>query len=301
MDILPDALYPLFTHPLNGLLMVALPIGLGYFLTRRYHLAWRLFWIGAATFILSQVFHIPFNALLNNLFRQGILPMPSSQLPQRIFFAVILGLSAGLFEEIARYIVYRWWARDARTWSKGLLFGAGHGGIEAFLLGVLVLYQFVQMVALRGADLPALVPADQLASLQKAVSEYWSLPVFYSLLGAVERALTIPMHMALSVIVLQVFTRRQIRWLWFAIGWHAFGDALVAGYVYPTWGAYAAEGILGLITLVNFGILFALHQSEPELPGESPLPLHVKTADDLSPVEDSPDSLDESRYNNISS
>ena len=46
---------------LNPLLMIALGLGLGVFFGRRLGAEWRLFGIGAVTFIASQVFHIPFN------------------------------------------------------------------------------------------------------------------------------------------------------------------------------------------------------------------------------------------------
>ena len=49
-------------HFLNGLLMILMPIGLGLWLEKRLRLGWRLWWIGAATFVLSQVGHIPFNS-----------------------------------------------------------------------------------------------------------------------------------------------------------------------------------------------------------------------------------------------
>jgi hypothetical protein len=55
MDIL------FFTYTINGLLMIVLGIGLGIFLTLKFNLGWRLWWIGAMTFILSQIGHIPFN------------------------------------------------------------------------------------------------------------------------------------------------------------------------------------------------------------------------------------------------
>jgi len=46
MDIL------FLAHLLNGLLMIAMPVGLAIFLTTRWKLGWRLWLIGAATFIL---------------------------------------------------------------------------------------------------------------------------------------------------------------------------------------------------------------------------------------------------------
>ena len=65
----------------------------------------------------------------------------------RIIYAVFLGLSAGVFEETARYLTYRFWAKDARSWSRGLMLGAGHGGSEAILVGALAAVNFVALLA----------------------------------------------------------------------------------------------------------------------------------------------------------
>ena len=49
---------------LNFLLMLALPLALGWWIQRRWQAGWRLFAIGAVTFVVSQIFHIPFNWLV---------------------------------------------------------------------------------------------------------------------------------------------------------------------------------------------------------------------------------------------
>ena len=119
-----------FTYPFGIFVVLVLVIGLGVYLTRKYNLGWRLFWIGAALFIIAQVLHIPFNLLIDRLFRNGVLPsVPEGY--QVLFSAVFLGLSAAFFEELTRYAGLRWWAKEARSWAKGLLFGYGWGGMEA--------------------------------------------------------------------------------------------------------------------------------------------------------------------------
>jgi uncharacterized membrane protein YhfC len=108
--------------------------------------------IGAAVFIISQVFHIPFNLLVLNPALQQI----QQNLPETIgllVVSVLLGLSAGVFESSARYFMYRWWIKDARTWRVGVLSGAGHGGLS-ILLGRLVLLA-CDMMAYRNVDLAA--------------------------------------------------------------------------------------------------------------------------------------------------
>ena len=64
------------TRTLNGLLMILLPIGWGFFIWKRYQTSWRFFWIGVGTMVLAQVGHIPFNCLLTYLFQSGVLPNP---------------------------------------------------------------------------------------------------------------------------------------------------------------------------------------------------------------------------------
>ncbi len=288
------------THLLNGLLMIAIPVGLGIYLTRRFRLGWRIWLIGVATFILSQVGHIPFNRGLTLLFQNHILPSPPAvwRLP---FNAVVLGLSAGLWEELARYSAYRWWAKDARTWRKGVLMGAGHGGIEAIAIGALALYTFAQLLALRGQDLTRLLgnqlTAAQLQALQAQLSAYWSAPWTATLLGAVERAFTIPTQIALSVIVLQAFVRNQARWLWLAIGWHALIDA-VSVYASAKIGVYWTEAVIGLVALISLAILFALYRPEQKTVSEDESPLsEIKTAEDLQEIAWTEKDLEESRYN----
>lgn len=283
-----------FTHLLNGLLMVGMPVGLGIYLTRRFNLGWRLWGIGAITFVLSQVGHIPFNLGLNLILKDSVLmSLPKGQL--LIISAIIAGLSAGLWEEGARYITYRWWAKDARSWRTGILLGAGHGGSEAVIFGLLVLATFFVMVSARTGGLSGLVPADQMGLAQQQFNAYWSAPWYATLLGAVERAFTIPVQISLSVIVLQVFTRGQIRWLWFAIGWHTVIDALSV-LAMSTWGAYVTEGIIGGLCLLSIGVLFILRQPEDE-PTLEETPLPEVRGFELPEIEATPDNLEKTRYN----
>ena len=287
----------ILTYPINFLLMIAIPVMFGFYLTRKFKLDWRLWWIGAATFVLSQLGHIPFNILLTKLFQEGILPSPQAAY-QLAFNAIVLGLSAGLWEECTRYATYRWWAKDARSWSNAILMGAGHGGIEAVILGFFTLFTFIQMTALRNADLTTLIPAGQLELAQHQIATYWSNPWYATLLGAIERVFALTAHVALSVIVLQVFTRKHIRWLWAAIGWHAIINAL-AIYILGTWGAYAAETVLAVITLINLAIIFTLRKPEPKLQVESelsPLPEQI-TLSEIQDIESTSENLEQTRYN----
>ena len=120
-------------YPLDALLMIGMPLVLGVWLARKTKAPWLLFGIGAMTFIGSQVVHLPLNTGLTLLFK-AIWPSTQPQGWHIPFNAVVLGLTAGLCEETARYVGYRWLAKKARYWRDALMLGAGHGGIEAILV-----------------------------------------------------------------------------------------------------------------------------------------------------------------------
>jgi len=287
-----------FTHFLNGFLMIAMPISLGIYLTRHFKLGWHLWWIGAATFVLSQVGHLPFNWIVGKLLNQtGIVNWSSSA--QLLFNALFGGMSAGLFEESFRYGMYRWWAKDARSWGKGLLAGAGHGGAEAILLGALVLYAYIQMAILRNMDLSTLFSGDKLDLARQQVQAYWSASWYDSLIGAVERLFTIPVQVCLSALVLQTFSRKQWFWVWLAVLFHALTDGMALILVHYL-NVYWTETIIGGFAILGLVIIFNLRQAESMTPAAAITPSQTSfegsTGFIPKPVEETNENLENTRY-----
>src|SRR5512140_3968332 len=133
---------------LNVVGMIVLPIVLAFYVTRKFRLPWKLILAGGSTFIVSQIFHIPFLYGLTAMFTSGILPaIPYAW--ATLFNAIVLGLLAGIFEETARWILFKFILKDARTWEQGVVVGTGYGGTEALLLGVLAFVQVGSMIAMR--------------------------------------------------------------------------------------------------------------------------------------------------------
>lgn len=285
------------TYALNVLLMIAMPLVLGAWLARRPGLSWRLFGLGGLTFILSQVVHIPLNAGLTLAFRQNLLPSPPAAY-QLLFNAVVLGATAAFCEELARYAMLKTWLRRERGWAQALMFGAGHGGIEAILLGILAGVSYVNLILIR--EHPALLnnlPAEQLALARSQVEAYWSAPWYMSLMGAVERVFALGLHLSLATLVMMTFLRRQRRWLWLAIGWHWLVDG-IAVYALPTLGALTTEAIVGGTALISLGIVLALRRLEPPPPPAGSLPESTAEPAPVLPTEGrvTAESLERSRF-----
>jgi uncharacterized membrane protein YhfC len=263
---------PYVTYSLNFLLMLAMPFALGAFLASRLGTRWGLFWAGGLTFIASQVVHLPLNAVLLPPFQANVAArLPAIWQPPATY--VVLGLTAGLCEELARYFVLRYWLKDVRSWRRALMFGAGHGGIEAAIVGLFAAQFALNMFILRSGDpLQLGVPPDRIPAVEAQLSAFWNAPWFMTLLGAVERAFAICLHLSLSILVLQVFTRGSKLWLLAAIGWHALVDAGTL-MVLQVWGPLWTEAALGVVALISLGIVYALRQPEPpQPPAPAPLP-----------------------------
>ncbi|HWT36291.1 MAG TPA: YhfC family intramembrane metalloprotease [Paraburkholderia sp.] len=98
---------------------------------------------GIAAFALSAM--LVERALNDYLLRQNA--ATSEWLSDPLAFVVYGALAAGICEEAGRFIAMRWLARrqagGTRTDGTALAYGLGHGGAEAWLVGVMVQAQWI--------------------------------------------------------------------------------------------------------------------------------------------------------------
>ena len=111
------------TYTISFLGMIVLPIGLWIYFTRKFALSWKLLLAGGLTFVASQILHIPLVLALRPIFGNVTL----------LVNAILLGLLAGVFEETARYILFKFILKGSRSWQQGIYVGLGHGGTEAII------------------------------------------------------------------------------------------------------------------------------------------------------------------------
>jgi len=232
---------------INFLAMIVLPIIAAIYFSQKFKLSWKLFLAGGLTFIASQILHIPLVLMLTPTFQSwGI-----------VLYAVVLGLLAGLFEETARYILFKFILKKTNTWNEGVYIGLGHGGTEAILIGITAALAFVNMMAYRYIDLSTVpsIPPEQLELAKQQVAAYWATPPYLALLGFVERIFAMCLHVSLSVMVLYGLASKKALWFWMAVAWHAVVDAL-AVYLGQSISMTAVEGIVGACAVISLGIVF---------------------------------------------
>lgn len=241
----------------NPILIIIMALGLGYFLIRKYHLRWRLFFVGGATYSGVFVISLLFSGFLN-VFLQSI----STWLPN-LFLALISVVCLIGLEESIRYAMYRWWAKDSRSLAEGLVLGSGHGGLEIIILGLYMFFVYFNMVSLRNADLATIYPGEDVANITKLVTQYWSESWYNTFTEALRSALTLPIQLSCSLLVLQVFLRKQYRWLGYAIGWHVLASTplfLISSEPY----VYLPLIFLAVATLGSIGIIIRLRSQQEQ-------------------------------------
>jgi uncharacterized membrane protein YhfC len=238
----------------SGLLEIVVPLLIALFLWRRHSASWRIFFIGCTMFIVSLI-RIPLNTAVMDYF--GVL------LPAEYIWLLFYGfpsLTAGVFEESARFISFKLLIKE-REVKDGLMYGAGHGGMESILLvGINTL--FVSVVALL---YPGVLSFEQVLALE-------SIPAWLPLVGLFERMVAIAIQLGLSALVLQSVSKRKPTLFASAILIH-FLVNVIAQYTLQ-YGIYASEGVTAL-----FAVAFAYYIYRA---------MSVKPAQAASPIEGNP-------------
>jgi uncharacterized membrane protein YhfC len=266
-------------------LMILFPLLVGLYIKRRYGVGWGVFTLGMATFVLSQLVHIPLNMALGLIGGgRGVALWPL------VPMAIVAGLSAGICEEGARWIVLTFFAKRTRGWRAGLQYGAGHGGVEAIILGVLVLVGAISMIGLSAINPAQLgapeTSAGQLAAMQ---ADYWATPPYMFVIGGLERVFAIALQIAFASLVMRSVMRRQPVYLLAAILLHAAVD------FWAVWGMqlfsiWVVEAGVALAALFGLWIIRRLREDEPMAELE-PAAAAPRTAADLAPRSLTPEEL----------
>jgi len=227
------------------IIIVLLPFVLAAFLRRRRPVPWLYFIVGVLTFAGAQIIHLLLNEFLA---RTGILPQELPEGAALAATAIILGLTAGLTEELGRTVGYRL-VPKARRYRDGLMMGLGHGGLEVIFAGVLLA---AGISALWNLDSTSLIPqgatAGDFAALEQQLDLIDQTPLI-AFVPLVERLIALGAQVTLSVIVLTAFTKRQWLYVLGAILYHAALDATAVLSTQWFDSPWLVEGLLFLMIL----------------------------------------------------
>ncbi|MFB6732181.1 YhfC family glutamic-type intramembrane protease [Bacillus mobilis] len=220
---------------MNGLIFTTM-ISFGLPLVALLYAVWKKryipYMLGVLAFVVSQILiRIPILNYVNGTSTN----FQMFSVMQPVLFVLLLSLSAGIFEEIARFIAMRYFMKQ-RDWQSGFLFGAGHGGIEAVLI----------------VGIPVISLLLSQTVIQNGGSYYFS---------GIERIFAMVLHIGLSIIVLQAVVQKKFRYVVYAILIHGVANALasiILLYVQGKSGIILSEVSIAICALFVFSYSFIL-------------------------------------------
>ena len=211
---------------ISAIVCLFVPAIAAVIIIKKRNARWKAFLIGIAVFAVTQLLiRIPLLNLLQNTAWFQIFTMTQTEL-----YFILLAFSAGLFEEAGRYFGIRLFLKsDLLTWENGIVFGLGHGGIEAFWLA--------------GIPYTSLI-AETVAGKNTAL--LLTTPSAYFLLGGLERILAVLLHIGFSMLVFYAVKQRKTLYLLYAVAAHTLVDAAAVFMAQSGLSAWVLEGILAV-------------------------------------------------------
>jgi len=156
--------------------------------------------VGVGVFFVFQIiFRIPLLQLVLPNF-QWYKTLTTQILP----YALFLGFTAGLVEEVGRYIAYKTILKKQLSWESAVAFGMGHGGIESILLvGLTYINNLLMSVFINtGVFDKGIAPTLPSGTAEIIKSALIDTPTYLFLVGGVERIITFIIHIGFSVLIM---------------------------------------------------------------------------------------------------
>lgn len=211
---------------------IALPVVLLMVVHKKTKARMAMAVIGAATFFL-------FAMVLEQILHAVVLGVGGERITGNIWiYGLYGGLAAGLFEEVGRFVAMRFAMKKQLNLPNALMYGVGHGGIEAILIvGLASVSNLVTSIMINAgtleASLGALDQATKEATLTQ-LSALWTTPSYQFFLSGIERIVAVTLHIALSVLVFQAVKLGKKRYWFLAFAIHVgvdFATVIAANYL----------------------------------------------------------------------
>ena len=230
----------LFFMIVTAVISIGLPIFLAIIIVKKFKANVEPIAVGAAVFFVFQVIlRIP---LLNML---GSITWYQNLSKNYLLISLFLGITAGIFEEVGRFVGYRVLIkRKNYSYKNGIGFGIGHGGIESILLvGLTYVNNIIMSVFINNGKFDTVFGGSfSQDALSLAKSQLIDTKAYMFLIGGAERILAVIIQIAFSLIILYAVKYKKYIYILLAILLHALVDTPVAYMSCNNIGAFYIEG-----------------------------------------------------------
>lgn len=216
-----------------------------------------------STFFIGCGFFIGFALILEQILHMIVLMAAGDILQRNIFlYGLYGGLAAALFEETGRFIAMKFCMKKCLDKGNALMYGVGHGGVEAIILvGLTYVNNLIYSILINSGSIrqtmSLLEPSVQ-ETLYSQVQVLWQFPAYQFYLGGVERILAIVLQICLSVFVYKSVKTGNKKFWAGAFLLHFMVDFLTvvtAGLGLPIW-AVELEVLVIVAVIAGFTVKF---------------------------------------------
>ena len=205
---------------------VLIPVGLFLYFRAKKKADISPFFIGCAVFIV-------FALVLENLVKYGLMKTSAwTPIQNNVWLlGIVMGLFAGVFEETGRYLAFRTVLRKKQVKDvNALMYGAGHGGFEVFMILVLAMTSnLVFALLIKTGTYDAFlssIPETSRSVYETAFQTISNTAPYMFLVGILERFAAITLHLSLSVFVWFAAKNKRVFWMFpVAVILHTLVDA----------------------------------------------------------------------------
>ena len=232
----------------STLISIGLPIALTIYIIKKERASFKSVLVGALVFFVAQIItRIP---LLQFFSKQTWYFKMSSNV---IVLGLFLGITAGLFEEIGRFLGFKFLLKNKLNWGNGVAFGIGHGGIEAILLvGISNINSVIYSVMINTGSfditIASKLPPETVYLIKNQLINTAS-SMF--LAGGIERLFTIIIQIALSLIVLYGVMNKSFKYVLYAILFHTLLNAPLPLLMTKGINIWLIEAIIGVFAVIG--------------------------------------------------
>lgn len=220
------------------------PIGLFLYLWRKKKASFFSFATGLLIFLVFALF-------LESMVHSIVFNVTGDLITGNVFlYALYGGLMAALFEETGRFLGIKYIMRNQLTKENALMYGVGHGGIEAmFLLGITSINNLANSMMINDGSMTGVLEGLDQASRETAVqglSVLWETPASLFFAAGFERIIAICLQISLSILIYQAVKEKSGRWYWAAFGVHFVVD--FAAVLLSSFSIAVAEVVMAVMT-----------------------------------------------------
>lgn len=243
------------------ILCVGVPIVLCIFVRKKYQGSWLGLLTGALTFMIAAM-------MLEQMVHSVVFMAAGEAITGNIWLYAVYGaVAAAIFEECGRYFAMKRVLKKREQLNKEnvLMYGIGHGGIEAILVtGFAYVNNILTSFLVNNGGIQSNLESLDEVSREAAIQSLGALGATDSLifyLGGVERVLALALQIALSVLVYEAVKYGVQKYFLAALGIH-FGVNFVTVIIAQYLPVAAAELVLLVMVAAVGWFAYQLYQRE---------------------------------------